>query len=219
MLSEASARRPVARPTPAVAERNSASRRLRRFPGFAFMCSPCLQFLKPGSCAGVNGLCLVRTGRLGLDLPVVCAERAGGESGAIEECCDWIRLPGVADFLWVRHVGRGDDDRIALDASRGPVELLIVAGNGELAQLVAFANEATIGMGELEADLALATLHFLDRGTLVDDLLVTVDHHHGAAGDTIAGGFFVRGMDGVGIASVDGNGEAGVRNGLRDHGL
>src|SRR5665213_525291 len=200
MLSEAMARPPVARVTPAVTDSISASRRL----SFPFRVSVFTSVSLPGFESGLGGsdsgheFCrlderppkqrpiLVRTDRFCLYLPFIGAEGAGWKAGAVEERGDGIGLPGVAHFLRVRHVRRGDDDGVALNARVGPVELLVIAGDGELAELVAFGHETTVSMAELQADLALAALHFLKRRTLIDDLFVAVGHVDCAARAPIA---------------------------------
>ena len=74
-------------------------------------------------------------------------------------------------------------------------------------------------MGKLQPDLSLAPLHFGQGRSLEDDLLVTVVVGQSAARNPVARRLLVGGMDGVGVAGIDGDREAGVGYGLRDYGL
>ena len=74
-------------------------------------------------------------------------------------------------------------------------------------------------MDKLQPNLSLAPLHFGQGRSLEDDLLIAVVVGQSAARNPVARRLLVGGMDGVGVAGIDSDCEAGVGHGLRNYGL
>ena len=105
------------------------------------------------------------------------------------------------------HGGRRDGDGVAFDGGVGPIPFVVVAGYGEFLGLVAFDDEAAVGVGEVKADGVFAAVDGFDGWSLIDDVLA-VEVGECAIGEALAYGELVFGVDVVRIAGVDGDGEA-----------
>src|ERR1035437_3882829 len=106
------------------------------------------RFIVPNSTRLVRSMAFSHTG------PGIGPERDCRQACAVIQGRRGVGLPGITGLLRVGNLGRGDDDRVTLDAGIGPVPLLILTSDRELFQLCALHHQAAVCMREVDFDRA-----------------------------------------------------------------
>ena len=148
---------------------------------------------------------------LGAFLPIIRAERHGGQAGSVVERGQRIGLPGITGRHRLGHLGRRNHDRITVNPGVGPVPLVVLSGDGEFAQLVALHDQSTIGMGEIKFQCTGQVFHRSIGRTSIWNFFA-IGSGQRTIGQAIAHGDFVFWMNVVSIAGVHRDGEAAIRD-------
>src|ERR1700693_6229221 len=99
------------------------------------------------------------------------SERDGGKSLPVEQRRFGIHIPGVTDHGRLGHVGRANDNLIAINRCRGPVELPIAARHLEAGDLISACLQATVRMVEAKAQGSAVAPHRAESGASIGKIL------------------------------------------------